>query len=1132
MMKLVTKHWMAITIISVAPAFGINVVDFDADDISNVVSVQSDFTFNETAVTVDTTSSPGYLGQSVYGGFSEEGSGSFWSANNRANAGLKLRWNGGSGVAGEAASGLYLFSQDDFLNGFDSGSVKMNAANDTVGVEAGYTNPGDGPSNPAVSNMTLRFVLHDQAGWHISGPLPLLSNQAVSFEAMEQSYFSFSPAVNTSTEAGTIGGGSAPTFSGITWVGFRIDAVRGSKISQGSNVGVEAFSVEAGSNTEQCLIDAGMRHQKIEGFGASGAFYQDRLITHSQSNELAQLLFADLGLDIFRIRNVYLRNYYANKVQTFRDTIALGESVSGRPLKILLSSWSPPGSMKSNGSETGENDATLASDTNGYRYADFATWWADSLDFYESKGIVPEYISIQNEPNHDPSYAGCSFQPGETATLAGYNKAFEAVWQELAERHGPSGVPKMIGPEVIGISHVDSFADALINPDHMYAYAHHLYQSNVTLNPDVLNTKMAKLKKDYGYKPLFQTEAAYLNGNTKSVIDRKLDLAKLMFNALTVENVSAYCYWGLFWPGPDEQGLVAIPSDPNAPYSINAEYYAFKHYSAFVHSDWRRIEVDPGGNGLSISAFASPGRDELSVIIVNEGTNSVSQDMAFNNANVTTGSIYQSTDVLDCALVGAYQTGVPVQVPGKSITTLSLATTPPPTPSDVNVLMIAIDDLLPQLRCYGESQMITPNLDQLAADGYLFNRAYVQQAVCGPSRASIMTGLRPDTTLAYEYNSDFRDTIPWAYTLPQVLSGQGYHSVGIGKIYHVIGGENDSLSWDEPWSQGGGSYGSTGNVPYESTAGSDSDLRDGATTDAAITKLAQLKNQQPFFYGVGYVRPHLPFVAPQAYWDMYSVSDLEFPHTDSPASNASSYAYTSWGELRSYTGIPASGPVSAVQEQNLIHGYYACVSYVDAQIGRLLEGLETEGLAENTIVVVWGDHGWHLGDHGEWCKHTNFEVAARIPLIVKVPWMPGASRIDALVEALDIYPTLLDLCGVEHPSHLQGESLLPLLESPESAGPGEAVSQYPRNSKTIMGYSMRTDRYRYVEWRAVGSNVPAEIELYDHVYDPREDVNIAGSADGNLLAALSAQLDAYIGDAYREAPSEWSLISNGEWTGG
>jgi len=356
--------------------------------------------------------------------------------------------------------------------------------------------------------------------------------------------------------------------------------------------------------------------------------------------------------------------------------------------------------------------------------------------------------------------------------------------------------------------------------------------------------------------------------------------------------------------------------------------------------------------------------------------------------------------------------------------------------------------------------------------------------------------------------------------------------VGIGKIYHVIGGENDSLSWDEPWSQGGGSYGSTGNVPYESTAGSDSDLRDGATTDAAITKLAQLKNQQPFFYGVGYVRPHLPFVAPQAYWDMYSVSDLEFPHTDSPASNASSYAYTSWGELRSYTGIPASGPVSAVQEQNLIHGYYACVSYVDAQIGRLLEGLETEGLAENTIVVVWGDHGWHLGDHGEWCKHTNFEVAARIPLIVKVPWMPGASRIDALVEALDIYPTLLDLCGVEHPSHLQGESLLPLLESPESAGPGEAVSQYPRNSKTIMGYSMRTDRYRYVEWRAVGSNVPAEIELYDHVYDPREDVNIAGSADGNLLAALSAQLDAYIGDAYREAPSEWSLISNGEFNDG
>ena len=304
--------------------------------------------------------------------------------------------------------------------------------------------------------------------------------------------------------------------------------------------------------------------------------------------------------------------------------------------------------------------------------------------------------------------------------------------------------------------------------------------------------------------------------------------------------------------------------------------------------------------------------------------------------------------------------------------------------------------------------MKTPHLDQLALDGYQFNRAYVQQAVCGPSRASIMTGLRPDRTGAYQYNSNFRDTMPWVYTLPQTLSEQGYFSTAIGKIYHVINGQNDPLSWDEDWLSGSGIYGATGNAPYENYAGSEGSLRDGAVTDAAITKLAELKSQQPFFYGVGYVRPHLPFVAPSSYWDLYSIADLEQPYTDSPAVNASSYAFTTWGELRSYSGIPASGPVSAVQEQNLIHGYYACVSFVDAQVGRLMEALQEQGLSENTIVVVWGDHGYHLGDHGEWCKHTNFERATRIPLIVKVQWMPGASRVDALVEALDIYPTLLE----------------------------------------------------------------------------------------------------------------------------
>jgi O-glycosyl hydrolase len=415
----------------------------------------------------------------------------------------------------------------------------------------------------------------------------------------------------------------------------------------------------------------------MEGFGASGAFYQNRLINHNQSTELAELLFDELGLDIFRIRNVYQQGGYVNDVQIFRDTIELGETAAGRPLKIMLSSWTPPADLKSTGSESGANNATLASDGNGYRYDDFAVWWADSLDYFSSQGIDVDYISIQNEPNWHPDYDGCGFDPTETATFAGYNLAFEAVWQELEGRHGAAAMPKMIGPEPIGFNRLDEYIDALINQDHVYGYAHHLYQSNPAQNPDVLNGQMAATQAAYGHKPLFQTEYAYLQGNSNTEIQRKLDLAKLMYNALTVESVSAYFYWGLYWDSTDEQGLINIPFNANAPYSINTEYYAFKHYSGFVHADWHRLDVDTGTNALSISAFSSPDRDEMSVIVVNEGTASVNLDMQFHSAAVLSGSIHQSTDVLDCALVGSYTPGSPVLIPARSVTTLSLVTLPP-----------------------------------------------------------------------------------------------------------------------------------------------------------------------------------------------------------------------------------------------------------------------------------------------------------------------------------------------------------------------------------------------------------------------------------------------------------------------
>ena len=461
--------------------------------------------------------------------------------------------------------------------------------------------------------------------------------------------------------------------------------------------------------------------------------------------------------------------------------------------------------------------------------------------------------------------------------------------------------------------------------------------------------------------------------------------------------------------------------------------------------------------------------------------------------------------------------------------------------------MIAIDDLRPQLRTYGHPQMVTPNLDELAQEGYQFNRAYCQEGVCGPSRASIMTGLRPDTTLAYKYNDDFRSTVPWAYTIPMSLSDNGYYSTGIGKIFHVINGDNDPLSWEYSWLQGGGSYG--GNRAYQNSANAPSSMRDhDVAFTKAVAKLADLKNQQPFFYGVGFVRPHLPFVAPDEYWDLYDVSDLVAPEMDDEPINGLNYSYEGWNELRTYGGMHASGPVTANQEQNLIHGYYACVSFVDAQVGRLMEALESEGLASNTIVVVWGDHGYHLGNHGQWCKHSNFELDTRIPMIIKVPWMPGATKSDALVEALDIYPTLMELCGIEQPSHLQGESLVPLLQDPSLVGPAEAVSQYPRSGQNVMGYSLRTDRYRYTEWIQKIQEIFLDREIYDHYLDPMEHTNVISTTDSAVLDSLSTQLAPYIGGPYAASQSSaesftaflassgsqegMDIIVNGEFTSG
>jgi len=454
----------------------------------------------------------------------------------------------------------------------------------------------------------------------------------------------------------------------------------------------------------------------------------------------------------------------------------------------------------------------------------------------------------------------------------------------------------------------------------------------------------------------------------------------------------------------------------------------------------------------------------------------------------------------------------------------------------LNVLFVAVDDLRPQIGCYGVKDIITPNLDRLAAGGTVFMRAYCQQAVCSPSRTSLMTGTRPDTTRVYDLETHFRDTIPDVVTLSEYFKQQGYAAEGMGKIYH--GGLNDDQSWSRWHNVSGAGYvlqenirlikekrtagkkkGLTGKRLSRASRGpatemadvADDDYRDGQTTNKALEVLGNLKEKgEPFFLAVGYLKPHLPFNCPKKYWDMYDPAKIKLADNPFGPKGSPDFALTNWGELRRYHQIPEKGPLPNDQARQLIHGYYACVSYIDTQIGRLLDGLEKLGLADHTAVVVWGDHGWQLGEHGLWCKHTNFETSVHSPLIVRSPGQkrPGGKS-DGLVEFVDIYPTLCELCGLKLPGHLEGRSFAALLDKPNLQWKEAAFSQYPRSLRgvgRVMGYSMRTDRYRYTEWRTQGGEVHAR-ELYDHEHDPQENVNLAVHGEyASLVEKLSRQL--------------------------
>ena len=468
---------------------------------------------------------------------------------------------------------------------------------------------------------------------------------------------------------------------------------------------------------------------------------------------------------------------------------------------------------------------------------------------------------------------------------------------------------------------------------------------------------------------------------------------------------------------------------------------------------------------------------------------------------------------------------------------LRAAEAAPPRP---NVLFIAVDDLRPDLGCYGRDYIKSPNIDALAKNGTVFQRAYCQQSVCSPSRTSVMTGMRPDTTKVWDLRTHFRDAQPDAVTLGQAFKNSGYLVQGMGKIYH--GKLDDEPSWSVPWQtpkapkyvlpeslemekaaeaatggkvpegQGKPSKANSRGPAYECADVPDDTYQDGKVADLAVETLKELaKKDQPFFLAVGFVKPHLPFASPKKYWDMYDPAEIKLATNRFVAKDSPKYAVNvNDGEIRAYSGIPPTGDMPDDLARKLRHGYYAAISYTDAQIGRVMAELKTLGLDKNTIVVLWGDHGWNLGEHSLWGKHTNVENDVNSPLIISAPGQKAAGKTSAaLTEFVDIYPTLCDLAGVPFPDGLEGVSLKPLMDNPELPWKTAAFSQYPRKSdgQALMGYSMRTDRYRFTVWvdRDDHTKVDA-VELYDHQTDPEENTNVAKDpANAELVKSLMKQ---------------------------